>query len=117
MNGLWFWLLVYFASGIALGYGGSPLVQVLAPLFLLALTWVLKDRCKGGYLLCLAFAAGLLYFQVCGCRLPENLPEIECASVTGRVAEIPRWETAKTDRKSTRLNSSHEVPSRMPSSA
>ena len=34
--------------------------------------------------------------------------------VTGVYAEYRDWET---DRKSTRLNSSHEIPSRMPSSA
>ena len=30
---------------------------------------------------------------------------------------VPRYRDWETDRKSTRLNSSHEIPSRMPSSA
>ena len=30
---------------------------------------------------------------------------------------VPRYRNWETDRKSTRLNSSHEIPSRMPSSA
>ena len=36
------------------------------------------------------------------------------SSVFGMAAKYRDWET---DRKSTRLNSSHEIPSRMPSSA
>ena len=33
------------------------------------------------------------------------------------VSQLPKQEPKKADRKSTRLNSSHEIPSRMPSSA
>ena len=36
---------------------------------------------------------------------------------TGEVVLSPCVDPVKTDRKSTRLNSSHEIPSRMPSSA
>ena len=35
----------------------------------------------------------------------------------GREAKPPRYYDSVLDRKSTRLNSSHEIPSRMPSSA
>ena len=57
----------------------------------------------------------------------ENL---EADGIRARVVSLPCWETFElqdqayrdsvlppSDRKSTRLNSSHEVPSRMPSSA
>ena len=35
----------------------------------------------------------------------------------GTISDIPREDYLEADRKSTRLNSSHEIPSRMPSSA
>ena len=38
-------------------------------------------------------------------------------SFTTVLVVIAGWEVVKEDRKSTRLNSSHEIPSRMPSSA
>ena len=42
------------------------------------------------------------------------LSQIDTGGTAGSYARYRDWET---DRKSTRLNSSHEIPSRMPSSA
>ena len=52
-------------------------------------------------------------------RMPVFVPQ----ALIGEEVEIrivdkqKRYATAELDRKSTRLNSSHEIPSRMPSSA
>ena len=43
----------------------------------------------------------------------ENVPKRK----RRRAKSSPRYRDWETDRKSTRLNSSHEIPSRMPSSA
>ena len=53
----------------------------------------------------LADAAGLPYL-----RMMENAGTAAARELMARVPSAP-------DRKSTRLNSSHEIPSRMPSSA
>ena len=67
---------------------------------------------------------GNLYITWSGCNCPEailtvyrdNWPVL-VTCVCGAEGEyaVPSWYTQ--DRKSTRLNSSHEIPSRMPSSA
>ena len=41
----------------------------------------------------------------------------QSGSNTAQIAELAKAEFDSLDRKSTRLNSSHEIPSRMPSSA
>ena len=53
-------------------------------------------------------------------RCPEcGEPQSESVDLTDDTATVVTWTTsyATPDRKSTRLNSSHEIPSRMPSSA
>ena len=47
----------------------------------------------------------------------DILPLIPDKSVQLILADLPVYRDWETDRKSTRLNSSHEIPSRMPSSA
>ena len=47
-------------------------------------------------------------------ELMQNIPD---KSVDMILCDLPYGTTACKDRKSTRLNSSHEIPSRMPSSA
>ena len=46
----------------------------------------------------------------------DKAPEERERGITISTAHV-EYETEKRDRKSTRLNSSHEIPSRMPSSA
>ena len=46
-----------------------------------------------------------------------RFPTIEQVAESIGVAEVTLRRWLKEDRKSTRLNSSHEIPSRMPSSA
>ena len=49
---------------------------------------------------------------------PEQIKKLSCAKiVTPELYDIDRYRDWETDRKSTRLNSSHSAKSRMPSSA
>ena len=47
----------------------------------------------------------------------QTIEEIELAVICNMNHENATYRDWETDRKSTRLNSSHEIPSRMPSSA
>ena len=47
---------------------------------------------------------------------PENVAEV-LPTITPVAQEVPEYRDWETDRKSTRLNSSHSAKSRMPSSA
>ena len=76
-----------------------------------------------------ACAAFLLLLSLSGCAVVDDAAQEASDSVAQTVDELNRGiegvgedvqemtDTLNGDRKSTRLNSSHEIPSRMPSSA
>ena len=55
------------------------------------------------------------YYEDDRCIIPEEIKKMSNEELQKKIAQFEQ--AGKTDRKSTRLNSSHNVISRMPSSA
>jgi len=86
-----------------LGLGVAQALVLYEPAFVGVTAWIEEPRERARALLTITLLGGL--------ASTVFMP------LTGALAESVGWRGAVLDRKSTRLNSSHEIPSRMPSSA